>query len=291
MVDKKLQNPARKKTKFMIVLETMMKNRIALIGMIIMAVLILIAICAPFLAPYGYDEMNTAQRLQGPSLQHLFGTDKMGRDILSRMMYGAKYSLGLGFLSVAISTVIGILLGALAGFYSGAVDTAIMRIMDIVSAIPNMLLAIVVAAVLGTGFVNTALALAVSSIPGSVRLTRASILSVRKSEYVEAAGCINCSDSRIIMKHVLPNTLSPMIVNVTLSVAMTILSAAGLSFIGLGIQPPAPEWGAMLAAGRDYMRDYPYMVLCPGLVIMITVLSLNMIGDALRDALDPKLKK
>lgn len=281
----------KRQSKTLTVFRTMIENKIALAGMIILAVLIIAAVFAPVLAPYGYDQMNPAQRLEGPSLQHWFGTDTMGRDILSRMMYGAKYSLGLGFFSVLISTAAGIILGAIAGYFGGALDTIIMRLMDVISAIPNMLLAIVVAAVLGTGFVNTALALAVSGIPGAIRLTRASILGVRKTEYVEAAGCINCSDGRIILRHILPNALSPMIVNATLGVAMSMLSAAGLSFIGLGILPPAPEWGAMLSAGRDYMRDYPYMVLCPGIVIMVTVLSLNMIGDALRDALDPKMKR
>lgn len=281
----------KKKSQFLSVLQTMSHNRLAIIGLIVLAVLVLIAIFAPLLAPYDPLEVDVVNRLQKPGLKHWFGTDDMGRDMLSRMMYGARYSLLLGILTVVVSTVFGMLIGAVAGYCGGIVDNVLMRLMDILSAIPAMLLALVVAAVFGKGFGKTILALAIPAIPGSARILRASFLSIRKIEYIEAARCMNCSSLRIMIKHLLPNSLAPMIVNCTMGVASAILQASGLSFIGLGVQPPTPEWGAMLASSRDYIRDYPYLVLIPGIVLMITVLSINLMGDALRDALDPKLKK
>lgn len=281
----------KKKSQFLSVLQTMSHNRLAIIGLIVLAVLVLIAIFAPLLAPYDPLEVDVVNRLQKPGSKHWFGTDDMGRDMLSRMMYGARYSLLLGILTVVVSTVFGMLIGAVAGYCGGIVDNVLMRLMDILSAIPAMLLALVVAAVFGKGFGKTILALAIPAIPGSARILRASFLSIRKIEYIEAARCMNCSSLRIMIKHLLPNSLAPMIVNCTMGVASAILQASGLSFIGLGVQPPTPEWGAMLASSRDYIRDYPYLVLIPGIVLMITVLSINLMGDALRDALDPKLKK
>lgn len=225
-----------------------------------------------------------------PNLQHLFGTDELGRDILSRLMVGTKYSLSIGLISVAVSSVIGIALGAICGYYGGKIDSVIMRLMDIFQALPALIMAIAICAVLGTGFVQSIVAISVSSIPGFVRMARACVLNIRKMEYLEAATAINCTTMQIIVKHILPNALAPLIVQMTMGVATNILTASNLSFIGLGVQPPAPEWGAMLTAGRNYIQRYPHMVLFPGVTIMLSILALNMMGDGLRDALDPKLK-
>jgi peptide/nickel transport system permease protein len=267
------------------------KNKIAMTGLVIILILFLLAILSPWIMPYKYDAMNMLERFQGPSLQHLCGTDDMGRDIFSRLLYGARASLSLGFLATIISTVVGMVIGSIVGYFGGIVDTIIMRLVDILQAIPGILLAIAISACLGSGFMNTVIALSIGGIPMTVRLLRGSIMGVRKMEYLEAAQTINCSVPRTIIKHILPNSISPIIVSVTMGIGNTILMAASLSYIGLGVQPPTPEWGAMLSAARTYMRDYPHMVLFPGIAIALVVLSLNMLGDGLRDALDPKLKQ
>ena len=263
----------------------------AVVGLVIISMMILIAFFAPVLQPYPYDLIDIGNAYALPTWDHPFGTDELGRDILSRVMYGARYSLSMGLLTVILANFGGIIIGSLAGYFGGWVDNIIMRAADVMQAIPNLLMAIVISAVLGPGFVNSIIALTVSHMPTCARLMRASILSIRKMEYLEAATMINCSSLRIILHHVIPNALSPMIVNMTMAVAGTIMVAATLSFVGLGVQPPIPEWGAMLAGARNYMRDYPHLIIIPGLVLMCVVLSLNMLGDGLRDALDPKLKK
>jgi peptide/nickel transport system permease protein len=273
-----------------IVLKRLFADKTTVFGIAILLVLVVLAIFAPILSKYPYIKINPAQAFQGPSWEHPFGTDELGRDILSRIMYGGRYSLSVGVFSMVFSVFFGMLLGSIAGYFGGLLDNIIMRIMDILQSFPQLLLAIVIAAVLGPGLDKSIIALGVSGIPVFSRLIRASILSIRGMEYVEAATSINCSHSRIIIRHIIPNALSPIIVQASLSIAACILSAASLSYIGLGVQPPTPEWGAMLAAGRNYIRDYPYLVMIPGIFIMITVLSLNMVGDALRDALDPKLR-
>lgn len=273
------------------VLKRLSKNKSAMLGLIIIIVLIISAIFAPILAPCGYEEIDVIHAFQGPSLQHWFGTDNLGHDIFSRCLYGGRYSLLIGVCTVALSLVGGLILGSVSGYFGGLVDNIIMRFLDIIQSIPGQLLAIAVSAVLGTGLDKCVIALAIASCSGYARILRASIMSIRKSEYLEAAISINCTNRRIIMRHILPNTISPLIVQATMGIASAILSAAGLSFIGLGVQPPTPEWGAMLSAGRSYIRDYSYMILSPGILIMLTVLSFNMLGDGLRDALDPKLKK
>ena len=275
---------------FIVTMRRLFKNKAAVIGMVITLLFILIAVFANKLMPYQYDKTNFAAMFQKPSAEHWFGTDELGRDILSRLIYGTRYSLRIGVFSVAGAMVGGIFFGALAGYFGGWVDNLIMRFMDIFQAVPGMVMSIAVSAILGPGFNNCILALTVAMIPSFSRMMRASILNVRKNEYLEAAESINCSSFRIIVKHVLPNAMSPLIVQATMSVASAILIAAGLSFIGLGVQPPEPEWGAMLSAGRGYIRDYPHLVMFPGLTIMAAVLSLNLFGDGLRDALDPKLK-
>ena len=242
----------------------------------------------------GFEDPETGFGRFDSSIQaavDLCGTDEMGRDIFSRLLYGGRASLSLGFLATIISTIIGMFIGSVVGYFGGVVDTVVMRFVDILQAIPGILLAIAISACLGSGFVNTIIALSIGGIPMTVRLLRGSIMGVRKMEYLEAAQTINCSVPRLIIKHILPNSISPIIVSVTMGIGNTILMAASLSYIGLGVQPPTPEWGAMLSAARTYMRDYPHMVLFPGLAIAIVVLSLNMLGDGLRDALDPKLKQ
>ncbi len=281
----------KKESQFSLVMKRLSHNKVAMAGLIIVLVMFLLAILAPWIMPYDYAKMDMANRFQGPSLAHICGTDDMGRDIFSRLLYGSRASLSMGFLSVLISTVIGMLIGSIVGYFGGMVDTIIMRFVDILQAIPGILLAIAISACLGSGFVNTIIALSIGGIPMTVRLLRGSIMGVRKMEYLEAAHTINCSVPRTIIKHILPNSISPIIVSVTMGIGNTILMAASLSYIGLGVQPPTPEWGAMLSASRTYMRDYPHMVLFPGIAIALVVLSLNMLGDGLRDALDPKLKQ
>jgi peptide/nickel transport system permease protein len=281
----------KKEGQFSLVMKRLSKNKIAMTGLVIILILFLLAILSPWIMPYKYDAMNMLERFQGPSLQHLCGTDDMGRDIFSRLLYGARASLSLGFLATIISTFVGMVIGSIVGYFGGIVDTIIMRLVDILQAIPGILLAIAISACLGSGFMNTVIALSIGGIPMTVRLLRGSIMGVRKMEYLEAAQTINCSVPRTIIKHILPNSISPIIVSVTMGIGNTILMAASLSYIGLGVQPPTPEWGAMLSAARTYMRDYPHMVLFPGIAIALVVLSLNMLGDGLRDALDPKLKQ
>ena len=267
------------------------KNKLAILGLIIIIVMILIAFFADFIAPYGYDEQDLTMAFQGPGNGHLFGTDEFGRDIFSRVVYGTRISLLIGFVAVAIAVVIGVLLGAISGYYGDKVDNIIMRLMDILLSIPQILLAIAIVAALGNGLFNLMLAVGLSSIPHYARIIRASVLSIKDQEFIEAAKAAGSSDLRIIFKHIIPNCLAPIIVQATLGVALAILTAAGLSFIGLGIAPPTPEWGSMLSSGRNYIRDDSYMTMFPGLAIVVTIFALNVLGDGLRDALDPKLKK
>ncbi len=269
----------------------MKKSPMAVIGLALIVVLFVMALFADVIAPFTYSKQNLMHAFEPPSAQYIFGTDEFGRDIFSRIVYGARISLQVGFIAVGISMFIGGFLGALAGYYGGKIDNVIMRIMDVLLSIPSILLAIAIAASLGPGLFNLMIAVGISAIPNYARIVRGSVLSIRGQEFVEAAKAVGSSDLRIIFKHIIPNCTAPIIVQATLGVATAILTAAGLSFIGLGIQPPIPEWGAMLSGGRSYIRDYPYMTLFPGLAIMITILALNFVGDGLRDALDPKLKR
>ena len=280
----------KKNSEFKRVFKQLSKNKVAMLGLIILLLEILVAVFAEFIIPYDYSYRDLTACFAGPSADHFFGCDDMGRDIFSRVIYGARYSISIGILAVSISIVFGVVIGALAGFYGGQVDNILMRILDVVQAIPGMLLMIVISAVLGPGFGNTIIALSVSSISGMARMLRAQMMKERGNEYIEAAQSINCSKFRIIFGHLLPNCISPLIVQATMGVAQTITLAAGLSFIGLGVQPPLPEWGAMLSAARQFMRQAPHLVIFPGVAIAITVLALNLLGDGLRDALDPKLK-
>jgi peptide/nickel transport system permease protein len=260
-------------------------------GLIIVFLLVFCALFANFIAPFPYAKQNLMNAFESPSAAHWFGTDEFGRDIFSRVVYGARISLFVGFIAVGIAIFFGGALGAVAGYYGGWLDNLIMRTMDVLLSIPSTVLAISIAAALGPGLFNLMIAVGISSTPAYARVMRGSVLSVRGQEFVEAAGAVGSSDIRIILGHIIPNCMAPIIVQSTLGVASAILSAAGLSFIGLGIQPPIPEWGAMLSGARAYIRDYSYMTFFPGLAIMLTIMALNFLGDGLRDALDPKLKR
>ncbi len=281
----------KRQSEFAAVARRLSKNSSAVIGFAVAAVLVVMAIFAPLIAPFPYDQQDLRHTRAAPSLQHLFGTDELGRDIFSRIVYGSRFSLGIGFLAVLFSSSIGMLLGAIAGFFGRAVDDIIMRLMDVLQSIPGILIAITISVVLGPGFFNTLLALSFGGITMACRLTRAAVLGVRHQEYLEAATSINASTARIILRHVIPNSFAPVLVSATMSIGNVIMMAAMLSFIGLGVQPPTPEWGSMIAGGRSLIRACPWMVTFPGVFIMLTVLALNMFGDGLRDALDPKLKK
>ncbi len=284
------QDNDRKSGQFMELLSRLLMNKAAVIGLIILLVLIFCAVFADVITPYDYAAQDLKNRFVSPCYAHPFGTDNLGRDILSRVIYGARISLSVGVLSVCLSAVVGIILGAIAGFYGGAPDNLIMRVMDIFLAIPNLLLAISIAATLGNGIPNLIMAIGIGAAPTYARIVRASVLSLKEQEFVEAARAVGASDAQIIASHIIPNCLAPIIVQMTLGVASAILSTASLSFIGLGIAPPTPEWGSMLSAGRQYIRDAWYIVTFPGLAIMVTIFGLNLFGDGLRDALDPKLK-
>lgn len=280
----------KKRSQWKEVWRRLRQNNMAMVGLGILLFLITIALLADVLFPEGFDNQVISQRFQFPNAKFWFGTDNLGRGILDRMVHGARVSLSIGLFAVSISIVFGGLLGAIAGFYGGRVDNIIMRSLDVLLAIPSILLAISIVSALGGGLFNVMLAVGISSIPGYARIVRASVITLKGQEFIEAAKAIGATDQRIIMRHIIPNSLAPIIVQGTLGVAGAILSAAGLSFIGLGLQPPNPEWGAMLAGGRQFIRDFWPMTMFPGLAIMITILALNLLGDGLRDALDPKLR-
>jgi peptide/nickel transport system permease protein len=268
------------------------RNRLAVVGLAIIASLVLLAVFADVIGDYQTKaiKMNMKERHVHPNLKHLFGTDEFGRDIFVRVVHGTRISLFVGIISVSIALLFGGTLGAIAGYYGGRVDTVIMRILDVLLAIPGILLAITVAAALGASIINLMIAVGVANIPGFARVVRGAVLGVKSNEYIEAARAIGSPNYKIIFNHILPNCFAPIMVFATLKVATAIMATAGLSFIGLGVKPPTPEWGNMLAAGRGFIRDHVHEVLFPGMAIMLSVLSLNMIGDGLRDALDPRLK-
>jgi peptide/nickel transport system permease protein len=274
-----------------IVLRQLRRNRAAIAGAIILAVEIILAVGAPVFAPYNPLEQDFSVALAAPTRAHLFGTDDVGRDLLSRVIHGARISLSVGLIAVGIGSVAGVILGVVAGFYGGLIDTALLRCMDVLLAFPGILLALAVVAVLGPGLYNVMIAVGIGGIPAYTRLARASTLSVRERDYVLAARATGCPNGRIMGRYILPNVIPPVIVLATLGIAGAILTAAGLSFIGVGAQPPSPEWGAMLSLGRQYLQRAWWVTFFPGLAIMLTVLSVNMVGDACRDALDPKLRR
>ena len=269
---------------------TFKKNKGALVGASIVSFFIIIAILAPFLAPYELNEQVLSNRNAPPSADHWFGTDDFGRDILSRVIYGTRISLWIGFVAVVGSVIIGCFLGIIAGYYGNWIDTIISRIFDIILAFPSILLAIAVVAVLGPSLQNALIAIAIINIPNFGRLIRSKVLSVKQEEYIMAAKAVGMSDGRILFHHILPNSMGPIIVQGTLAIATAIIEAAALGFLGLGAQPPTPEWGKMLADSRQYIIQAPWTVIFPGFAIVLTVLGFNLMGDGLRDALDPKMK-
>ena len=266
------------------------KNKVAFASLFILLILFLIAVFADLIAPYSYSEQNLTNILQKPSSEHWFGTDQYGRDIFSRVIYGSRISLSVGFVAVGVALLAGGILGAIAGFYGGRVDNVIMRCMDILLSIPSVLLALAIVAAFGTSIINLMIATWISTVPSYARLIRAEILSIKDQEYIEAARAVGTNDFIIITKHIIPNCLAPILVQATFGVATAILTVAGLSFVGLGLQPPIPEWGSMLSDVRAYIRGYAYMMVPPAVAIAITVFCLNSLGDGLRDALDPKLR-
>jgi ABC-type dipeptide/oligopeptide/nickel transport system permease subunit len=267
------------------------RNRAAMAGLFILIILILVAAFAPWIAPYDYTASNMPESLNPPSWSHWLGTDEIGRDILSRIIFGARVSLKVGIEAVFISLLAGIFLGALAGFYGGFIDNLIMRFMDIMLAFPPLLLAMAFIAALGRGLDNAIIAIGIVSIPEYARIVRGSVLSVKENDYIQAARAIGNHDLEIIGYHILPNISAPIIVRATLGISAAILEAAALGFLGLGVQPPEAEWGSMLGSGRSAIFSAPHLVTFPGIAITITVLAFNLLGDGLRDALDPRLKQ
>jgi peptide/nickel transport system permease protein len=266
------------------------KNKLAIVGLSIVSLFIFLAIFADLIAPYGFKDVELGDKHIAPNAEHWFGTDEFGRDILSRIIYGARISLWVGFFSVAGSVVVGSVLGIVAGYYGKWVDGIISRIFDILLAFPSILLAIAVVSVLGPSLRNALIAIAIINIPTFGRLLRSRVLSVKEEEYIAAARAVGMSDMRILFHHILPNSLAPIIVQGTLVIATAIIEAAALGFLGMGAQPPTPEWGKMLADSKDFILQAPWTVLFPGLAIMLTVLGFNLMGDGLRDALDPRMK-
>ncbi|MBQ6504502.1 MAG: ABC transporter permease [Flexilinea sp.] len=283
----------KKRSSLGMVWHQLKKNKGAIIGLILISLVIILALCAPLIYDYKQDivKNHVRERMLYPSAEHPFGTDDLGRDILARVIWGARYSLAVGVVAVLFALVVGVTLGAIAGYVGGVFEDIVMRVCDIFSSIPSVLLAIAVVSAMGKSTVNLMIAVGLASSAPFTRVARAAVLVVRDEEYIEAAKAIGMRDWQIILEHILPNCVSQIIVQATLRVGSAIISAAQLSFLGLGVPAPAPEWGAMLSSGRQFIRDYSYMTLFPGLAIMLCVLSLNLLGDGLRDALDPKLKR
>ncbi|MBP1736337.1 MAG: transporter permease [Oscillospiraceae bacterium] len=267
------------------------RNKMAVVALVFLVALILSAIFSDYLTPYDSSKQDLSARFLYPSLAHLMGTDDFGRDIFTRVLEGGRISLLVSVISVGISTVLAVVLGSIAGYFGGTVDNVIMRVMDIFIAIPGLLMAMAISAALGTGLVNTAIALAVSAVAPLVRQIRSSILLLKNQEFIEASKAFGAGDARIIITHVLHNIMAPLIVQISLRLGDTIMAIAGLSFLGLGVQPPTPEWGNMVAAGRDYIRQFWPIVTFPGVAVAVTMLAFNLLGDGLRDAMDPRMKR
>ena len=267
------------------------RNKLAMVGMALVLVLSVCAIFADVVAPYDYAATDFAAAMEYPSARHLMGTDNYGRDILSRVIYGGRVSLLVAVLAVAFGLVAGGVLGLIAGYFGSICESVIMRLMDLILAIPGFLLSVCISAALGSGIFNTIIAISIGAVPGYARMMRAIVMSIRDQEYVEAARVCGAGSVRTMLRHILPNTLSPIIVESTLRVGACIMMISSLSFIGLGVQPPTPEWGSMLSSGREFIRDFYPMVVFPGMAIMATLFGFNLFGDGLRDALDPRLKR
>ncbi len=270
--------------------QALFRDKRALVGLIFIIVLVLVALFADFLAPYPMTQQDLSQALQKPSMTHFFGTDELGRDVFSRILFGTRISLTIGVSAVAIALVLGGLMGLVAGYFGGKLDTLLMRFTDVLLSIPSILLAIAIVASLGSSLLNLIIAIGIGMIPTYARITRSAVMTIREKQYIEAAHALGGSDLKIMGRHVLPNILSPLIVQASMGIASGILSAAGLGFIGLGIEPSIAEWGTMLNYGRQYIRTHSYLTIYPGFAIMLTILSFNLLGDGIRDALDPKMR-
>lgn len=288
----KKQAEYKKRSQLSIIWNRLRKNKLAMLGLAILVVMVALAVCADWIADYDTNVtgMNMAERLQTPSAKHWFGTDSYGRDVFARIIHGSRLSLSLSIFAMLAAVAIGSIIGAIAGYYGGRVDDVLMRLMDILLAIPPMLMSISIVAALGHSMVNLMIALSLAYIPVFARVIRSSILTVKGQEFIEAAKTCGTSNARIILRHIIPNAIGPIIVQATLAMGSTILIISSLSFMGMGIQPPQPEWGTMLYEGRDLIRTSPYLVIFPGIAIALAVLSLNLLGDGLRDALDPRMK-
>lgn len=287
----KAVTPTKKRSQFQETLRRLKKNRSAMLGLAIIIVVLLVSIISTFVFDYDTQVVAaTGERLQHPSWQHLFGTDELGRDIFIRVLYGARYSLSVSFVAVAVSLLIGVPLGAIAGYCGGVIENVLMRFNDVMLALPSIFVAIAIVSALGKSTLNLMIAVGVCSICTFAQVTRSAVLTVRNNEYIEVARALGATNWHIIIHHILPNCLAPIIVQTTFRMGQAIISAASLSYLGLGVPLPAPEWGAMLSAGRNYILGYSYMTLFPGLALLITVIAFNLVGDGLRDALDPKLK-
>ncbi len=271
-------------------LHRFLRNRMGTAGVVILLIVVLLGVFAPQLAPYDPLKQNLLRRFETPSADHLLGTDELGRDILSRTVYGARVSLLVGFSAAFGGLVVGVSIGMLSGFFGGRFDDLIMRLIDVMMSFPGVLLAILIVSIIGTGTVNVIIALAVWRIPTFARVSRGSVLSLKEKEFVEASRAVGAGTVRILVRHLAVNSMAPIFVYLSLSTATAILTAASLSFLGLGVQPPTAEWGLMVSTGRQYLRQAPHLIVIPGMAIFFTVLSINFVGDAMRDVLDPRLK-
>ena len=285
------EDEAKKHSQFYFMAKRFCRNKAAVVALVFVLLMILAAIFCDHLTPYNYAEQDLTQKLLLPSLKHLCGTDNFGRDIFTRILRGTRVSLLVALAGVAMSTVVAVILGTVSGYYGGTVDNIIMRLMDMLISIPGLLLSMTVSAALGTGLMKTAIAMAIPGVAQLTRQLRSSVMMLKDSEYIEASRAFGGSNFHIMLKHVLPNCLSPLIVQITLSLGSSIMCISGLSFLGLGVQPPTPEWGNMVAAGQDFIRSAPHLALFPGLAVMLAMLAFNLLGDGLRDALDPRMKR
>lgn len=280
----------KSKSPWLIKIKRFKKNKRAMVGFIMVLFFLFFAIFAKWIAPYDPTSQNMSAILQFPNWIHPFGTDEYGRDILSRILYGSQISLMIGFFGVLISIIVGVTFGTLSGYFGGIADSLIMRCMDVFMSFPGFLLALAIVSVLGPGMGNVTIAIGIFAVPSFSRISRSAVIAIKHKEYIEASKALGGSHLYTILKHCIPNSIAPIIVLSTMRIATAILTASGLSFLGMGAQPPTPEWGTMLSAGRDYLRTAPHLCIVPGLAIMFVVLAFNMLGDGLRDALDPKMK-
>ncbi|MDR3277404.1 MAG: ABC transporter permease [Oscillospiraceae bacterium] len=285
-----LENAAQKQSQWGDVIRRLFRNKLSIVGLVIVLLIVFAVVFAGPLTKYDYSKQDFTNRLAFPSWEHPCGTDNFGRDIFARLLYGGRISLLVSLMSVAISMGVGVILGSLAGLFGGAVEVIIMRVMDVIMAVPALLLAVALSSALGGGLLNTALACSFGGLPSATRLLRATVLTIRDQEFVEAARATGSTQMRLIFRHIIPNTIAPLIVDTALRIGGTIMAISGLSFVGLGVQPPTPEWGAILSSSLDYIRDFYPLVLFPGLLMMLTLFGFSVFGDGLRDALDPKMK-